>query len=54
MTLAELASVAGTVGGVLSVGAFLPQAYRILQRTSQDRSVPMSDIAKEVLDSEPK
>lgn len=36
MTLAELASVAGTVGGVLSVGAFLPQAYRILQRRSAD------------------
>jgi two-component system, response regulator PdtaR len=30
------------------------EAYRILQRTSQDRSVPMSDIAKEVLESEPK
>jgi two-component system, response regulator PdtaR len=30
------------------------EAYRILQRTSQDRSVPMADIAKEVLDSEPK
>ena len=29
------------------------EAYRILQRTSQDRSVPMHEIAKEVLDSEP-
>jgi MtN3 and saliva related transmembrane protein len=36
MTLVELASLAGTVGGVLSVGAFLPQAYRILQRRSAD------------------
>jgi MtN3 and saliva related transmembrane protein len=30
----ELATIAGTVGGILSVGAFLPQAYRILQRRS--------------------
>ena len=29
------------------------EAYRILQRTSQDRSVPMQTVAKEVLDSEP-
>jgi response regulator NasT len=29
------------------------EAYRILQRTSQDRSVPMLDVAKEVLESEP-
>src|SRR5215207_8137776 len=29
------------------------EAYRILQRTSQDRSVPMVTIAKAVLDSEP-
>lgn len=29
------------------------EAYRILQRTSQDRSVPMVDVAHEVLDSEP-
>ncbi len=29
------------------------EAYRILQRTSQDRSVPMEVVAKEVLDSEP-
>ncbi len=29
------------------------EAYRILQRTSQDRSVPMESVAKEVLDSEP-
>jgi len=34
MNVSELAAVAGTVGGVLSVGAFLPQAYRILQRRS--------------------
>jgi MtN3 and saliva related transmembrane protein len=30
----DLAAVAGTIGGVISVGAFLPQAYRILQRRS--------------------
>jgi uncharacterized protein with PQ loop repeat len=30
----SLATLAGTVGGLLSVGAFLPQAYRILQRRS--------------------
>jgi MtN3 and saliva related transmembrane protein len=30
----SLATIAGTVGGILSVGAFLPQAYRILQRRS--------------------
>ena len=30
------------------------EAYRILQRTSQDRSVPMVEVAKEVLASEPK
>jgi AmiR/NasT family two-component response regulator len=29
------------------------EAYRILQRTSQDRSVPMAVVAKEVLESEP-
>ena len=29
------------------------EAYRILQRTSQDRSVPMHEVAKEVLESEP-
>ena len=29
------------------------EAYRILQRTSQDRSVPMVEIAKAVLASEP-
>lgn len=28
-------------------------AYRILQRSSQDRSVPMVDVARNVLDSEP-
>lgn len=30
----DLAAIAGTLGGILSVGAFLPQAYRILQRRS--------------------
>ena len=30
----SLAAIAGTLGGVLSVGAFLPQAYRIIQRRS--------------------
>ncbi|MCU0646795.1 MAG: ANTAR domain-containing protein [Gemmatimonadaceae bacterium] len=34
-------------------GASEPEAYRILQRTSQDRSVPMVSIAKAILDSEP-
>jgi response regulator NasT len=34
-------------------GSSEQEAYRILQRTSQDRSVPMVDIAKAVLDSEP-
>jgi response regulator NasT len=29
------------------------EAYRILQRSSQDRSKPMVDIAQAVLDSEP-
>lgn len=32
--LRTLAAIAGTVGGILSVGAFLPQAYRIVQRRS--------------------
>jgi uncharacterized protein with PQ loop repeat len=30
----SLAAIAGTVGGMLSIGAFLPQAYRIFQRRS--------------------
>jgi len=30
----EVAALAGTVAGFLSVGAFLPQAWRILQRRS--------------------
>jgi MtN3 and saliva related transmembrane protein len=30
----DLAAIAGTLGGILSVVAFLPQAYRILQRRS--------------------
>jgi response regulator NasT len=34
-------------------GSSEQEAYRILQRTSQDRSVPMVDIAKAVLASEP-
>jgi MtN3 and saliva related transmembrane protein len=34
MNLTELAALAGTIGGVLSVSAFLPQAYRIVQRRS--------------------
>ena len=34
-------------------GSSEQEAYRILQRTSQDRSVPMVEIAKAVLDSEP-
>ena len=34
-------------------GSSEQEAYRILQRTSQDRSVPMVEIAKAVLESEP-
>jgi MtN3 and saliva related transmembrane protein len=34
MTLMELAALAGALGGILSVGAFLPQAYRIWTRRS--------------------
>lgn len=34
-------------------GSTEAEAYRILQRTSQDRAVPMHEIAKAVLDSEP-
>jgi AmiR/NasT family two-component response regulator len=34
-------------------GCSEPDAYRILQRSSQDRSKPMVEIAKAVLDSEP-
>lgn len=34
-------------------GSSEQEAYRILQRTSQDRSVPMIEIAKAVLASEP-
>ena len=34
-------------------GSSEQEAYRILQRTSQDRSVPMVDVAREVLESEP-
>ena len=32
--LGSLAAIAGALGGLFSVGAFLPQAYRILQRRS--------------------
>jgi MtN3 and saliva related transmembrane protein len=32
--LGHLAILAGTVGGILSVGAFLPQAWRIFRRRS--------------------
>jgi len=34
--LAYLAALAGTIGGMLSVGAFLPQAWRIFRRRSAD------------------
>jgi response regulator NasT len=34
-------------------GSSEQEAYRILQRTSQDRAVPMTKIAQSVLDSEP-
>ncbi len=34
-------------------GSSEQEAYRIMQRTSQDKSVPMVKIAKAVLDSEP-
>jgi response regulator NasT len=34
-------------------GCSEPEAYRILQRSSQDRSKPMVEIAKSVLESEP-
>ena len=38
----DLATVAGTIGGLLSVGAFLPQAYRIVQlRSARDVSLAM-------------
>ena len=30
----QLAAIAGTIGGILSVGAFLPQALRIVRRRS--------------------
>jgi MtN3 and saliva related transmembrane protein len=36
MSAAEFAAIAGTLGGVLSVGAFIPQAYRIWRRRSAD------------------
>lgn len=34
-------------------GSSEQEAYRIMQRSSQDRSVPMVDIAKAVIESEP-
>jgi MtN3 and saliva related transmembrane protein len=40
--LGTMATIAGTVAGVLSIGAFLPQAYRIIQRRSaEDVSLSM-------------
>jgi MtN3 and saliva related transmembrane protein len=32
--LGQLAMLAGTLGGILSVGAFVPQAWRIVRRRS--------------------
>jgi MtN3 and saliva related transmembrane protein len=34
LDIGQMASIAGTVGGMLSVGAFLPQAWRIYRRRS--------------------
>lgn len=34
LDIGQIASIAGTVAGMLSVGAFLPQAWRIYQRRS--------------------
>ena len=34
--IAQAAAIAGTIAGLLSTGAFLPQAWRILQRRSAD------------------
>ena len=34
LDIGQMASIAGTVGGILSVGAFLPQAWRIYRRRS--------------------
>ena len=34
MDLTQAGSIAGTIGGICSIGAFFPQAYRILQRRS--------------------
>ena len=34
MELQQLASIAGSLGGVMGVAAFFPQAYRIVQRRS--------------------
>jgi len=34
-------------------GSSEQEAYRMLQRTSQDRSIPMAEIAQTVIDSEP-
>ena len=34
LDLGQIASIAGTVAGTLSVGAFLPQAWRIWRRRS--------------------
>jgi MtN3 and saliva related transmembrane protein len=34
MELQQVASIAGSLGGILGVAAFFPQAYRIVQRRS--------------------
>jgi MtN3 and saliva related transmembrane protein len=34
VNVSEIAAVAGTIGGIVSVSAFLPQAYRIWRRRS--------------------
>lgn len=36
MTAHDLASLAGSIGGLCSVGAFFPQIYRIMSRRSAD------------------
>ena len=34
MEIQQLGSIAGTIGGICSIVAFFPQAYRIIQRRS--------------------
>jgi MtN3 and saliva related transmembrane protein len=42
MTVPDLANLAGSIGGLCSVGAFFPQIYRILSRRSaEDVSLSM-------------